>query len=146
MIKRLFLIFIYIYIQGCDNPVGVCQNDSFLVISSYLNQDENGYYEMEWLEGYTQPFTTLQAETGLSTKNIYWQSDRQYNVNHMGTDNWTDLVNPISYTDDDGVGNTVLGVWEEFVGDTITVYCNYTCYDCNIDYVDSLKVIIKNEE
>ncbi len=143
MIKRLFLIFIYIYIQGCTNPVSVCQNDSFLVISSYLAQDENGYYHMEFLDGYIQTFTTLQAETGLSTQGIYWNTDKEYYLSNGNIGDWTDLVNHNSYTDDDGIGHTVLGVWEEFVNDTITVYCNYTNYQCNVDYLDSIKVVIE---
>jgi hypothetical protein len=34
-----------------------------------------------------------------------------------------------------------LGVWEEFLGDTVTVYCGYK--DMCLDYIDSLKVIIE---
>ena len=55
---------------------------------------------------------------------------------------WTNLVNSASYTDEEGVAHTVLGIWPEFIGDTITVYCGYTD-QCDVHHVDSLKVIIE---
>ena len=59
----------------------------------------------------------------------------------MGYDEWANLVNSSSYTDEEGYARTVLGVWEIFVGDTITIYAGYTD-DCDIQYIDSLKVVI----
>ena len=147
MIKRWFLILCtYVYIQGCGDPYsstgGYCHDEGFLDMSSYLYIDNSGYYHMDFLEGHTQTFTTLKSETGLSTVQIYWQTDREYFVSNGVVGDWTDLVNRVSYTDDVGIGYTVLGVWEEFVGDTITVYCNYTNYNCNIKHYDSIRVII----
>jgi hypothetical protein len=52
------------------------------------------------------------------------------------------LVNSTSYTDGGGYAYTVLGVWEEFIGDTIIVYCGYEDM-CSLRYIDSLKVIIE---
>ena len=54
---------------------------------------------------------------------------------------WTNLVNGSSYTDEDGVAHTVLGVWEVFIGDTIKVWTGYTT-DCGTHRLDSLEVII----
>ena len=54
---------------------------------------------------------------------------------------WTSLVNQSSYTNNDGKAYTVLGVWENFIGDTIKVYSGYTD-NCNILHVDALEVII----
>ena len=59
----------------------------------------------------------------------------------MGYGEWANLVNGDSYTDENGRARTVLGVWETFVGDTITVYAGYKD-KCDIQYVDSLKVVI----
>ena len=99
---------------------------------------------MTHLNDYIQTFTTLRAETGIPTREIYWQTNREYYVSNGIVGEWTDLVNPVSYTDDFGIGHTVLGVWGNFIGDTITVYCNYTDYSCNMNHLDSIRVIIKN--
>ena len=48
----------------------------------------------------------------------------------------------IDTEDDDGIAYTVLGVWKNFVGDTIKVYCGYY-WDYGPQYLDSLKIIVE---
>jgi hypothetical protein len=45
-------------------------------------------------------------------------------------------------TDEDGNGIIIFGVWEEFIGDTISVYCGYSD-DCGNHLVDSIKIFIQ---
>jgi len=146
MVRNIILcIFIYILCVGCEtsNTMLMSCEDCYLDISApSLEQDNNGYYHMEWLDGYVQTFSTLDAETGLDYQKVYWTTNREVNIQHYGQDNWIDLVNSSSYTDDEGVAHTVLAVWEEFIGDTIKVYSGYT-NNCDILYVDSLGVIIE---
>ena len=145
MVKNNILyIFIYVLLIGCGDDVmtNSCSSDCYLDISApSLQMDENGYYHMEWLDGYVQTFSTLKAETGLDYQKVQWVSNKEINIQHYGQDNWTNLVNTSSYTDDEGVAHTVLGVWEQFVGDTIKVYSGYT-NNCSIRYIDSLKVVV----
>lgn len=137
--KSIWYIFIYILCIGCETPL-TCE-DCYLDISvPSLQMDENGYYHMEWLDGYVQTFSTLEAETGLDYQKVKWISNKEINIQ----DNWTNLVNTSSYTDDEGVAHTVLGVWEQFVGDTIKVYSGYT-NNCNIQYIDSLEVVVNHD-
>ena len=144
MVKNFNLyILIYIVSVGCESPSDtmVC-DDCYLDISApSLEMDENGYYHMEWLDGYVQTFSTLKVETGLDYQKVQWISNKEINIQHFGQDNWTNLVNQSSYTDDEGVAHTVLGVWEQFVGDTIKVYSGYT-NNCSIQYIDSLEVVV----
>ena len=143
MIRNINLwIFIYILCVGCETSHTMVCEDCYLNISApSLDIDENGYYHMEWLEGYVQTFSTLTAKTGLDYQKVQWVSNKEINIEHYGQDNWTNLVNTSSYTNDEGVAHTVLGVWEQFVGDTIKVYSGYT-NNCNIQYIDSLKVVV----
>ncbi len=46
-------------------------------------------------------------------------------------------------TDEYGNGSIIFGVWEEFIGNTITVYCGYTD-DCENHHLDSLKIKINS--
>mgnify|MGYP001384935592 CR=1 FL=1 len=77
----------------------------------------------------------------LYSEKVKWISNKEINIQHYGQDNWTNLVNTSSYTDDEGVAHTVLGVWEQFVGDTIKVYSGYS-NNCDILYIDSLEVVV----
>ena len=157
MVKNLFLvIFISVLITGCDNQYIVepdlweledeienTEVDYFLVLESYLPLDENGYYVMEFLNSYNQTFTTLSAETGSPDyyQKVAWISNKEI---WMGNQ-WINIVNESSYTDEYGQAHTVLGVWPEFIGDTIKVYAGYNDQYEN-HYLDSLEVIIKDEE
>ena len=144
MVKKLIIyIFIYTLLGGCstDNVVGTCDSNCYLDINApNLEIDNNEYYHMTFLFGYIQTFTTLEAQTGADNnyEKLKWISNKEI---HMGYGEWANLVNGDSYTDENGRARTVLGVWETFVGDTITVYAGYTD-KCDIQYIDSLKVVI----
>ena len=143
MVKNIILyIFIYVLCISCGDSIVTNDCNCYLDISApSLQIDENGYYHMEWLEEYVQTFSTLEARTGVDYQKVGWISNREMNVKYFNTTNWTNLVNTSSYTNNEGITYTVLGVWEEFVSDTIKVYCGYTD-ECNIEHKDSLEVII----
>ena len=152
MVKNLFMyIFIYILLVGCDtqsieqimtNDVG-CESNCYLRLEApNLQIDKNGYYHIEWLEGYSQTFTTLDAKTGTdSYHKVGW--DSYSGIMYQGK--FITCVNKSSYTNQtDGIAHTVLSVWESMVGDTITIYAEYTDW-CDIQYIQNLKVVIDNE-
>jgi hypothetical protein len=143
MVKNIiWCIFMYTLCVSCEPSNTMLCDDCHLDISApSLEMDENGYYHIEWLDEYVQTFSTLKAETGLDYQKVNWTSNKQVNIQHYGTDNWTYLVNTSSYTDDEGIAHTVLGVWEPFIGDTIKVYSGYT-NNCDIQYIDSLEVVV----
>ena len=144
MVKNIIkYIFIYILLVGCDSNgiLETCDSNCHLDVSApSLEIDSNDYYHMAFLSGYIQTFTTLEVQTGSdnSYKKVKWLSNKEI---YMGYDEWANLVNENSYTDEDGRARTVLGIWEIFVGDTIIVYAGYKD-KCDIQYVDSLKVVI----
>ena len=141
--KSILYIFIYTLLVGCDTLIlnNDCESDCYLEVEApSLQMDGNGYYHMEWLEGYTQTFSTLNANTGLDgVVKVMWESDSGIDYNGY----WVSSVNPASYTDN-GVAHTVLAVWEGQIGDTLTVYARYQD-DCGIEYLDSIKVVIEDE-
>ena len=143
-INFILYIFIYVLLTGCgDNTLtNVCESDCHLDIDAHeLTMDGNGYYHMEWLEGYNQTFVTIEADTGSDyiTK-VYWDTD-------LGMWWYGEVVKPInhaSYTDD-GIATTILGPWDIMINDTITVYSTYED-NCGYEYLDSIKVIVDNLE
>ena len=143
MVKNtLKYIFIYILLVGCESPL-TCEDCYIDITAPDLQIDENGYYHMEFLNSYVQTFSTLEAETGIIdyTQKVKWISDTEIFISGY----WIPLVNQFSYTDNDGKAYTVLGVWENFIGDTIKIYSGYTD-NCNILHIDSLEVIIDDEQ
>ena len=147
MVKKLFMyIFIYVILIGCEgkNPINSeCESDCFLEVEApELEIDENGYYHIEWLDGYTQTFSTLDAKTGIDGyQKVSWDS----NLGIMYGGEFVSCVNNSSYTNEnDGIAHTVMAIWEDMIGDTIKVYAGYTDI-CNIWKIDSIGVIVDNE-
>ena len=142
MVKNNILyIFIYVLLIGCGDDVmtNSCSSDCYLDMSApSLQMDENGYYHIEFLDGYSQTFSTLDAKTGSdNTYKIIWDSDS--GISYDGW--WISSVNNYSYTNQ-GTAHTVLSVWEENINDTITIYADYID-DCEIQHSDSIKVVVE---
>ena len=136
-IKSSFLILLLIV--GCNSITEPIEQNCNCRIDVYSNlPKQNEIYELTFNDSYVQTFTQLYVETecGLHTK-VSWDTNYQYRIN---TD-WVSLVNPSSMTDEDGDGIIIFGVWEEFIGDTISVYCGYTD-DCGNHHLDSLEIRI----
>ena len=143
MVKNIILyIFIYVLCIGCESSLMSCSDNCYIDTSApSLQMDENGYYHIEWLDSHIQTFSTLEVKTGIEHQKVIWISNKEINIQHNGIDNWINLVNRNSYTDNEGIAYTTLGIWEEFIGDTVKVYCGYTS-SCEIQYLDSLEVIV----
>ena len=63
MVKNtLKYIFIYILLVGCESPL-VCEDCYLDIKAPDLQMDSNGYYHIEYLDSYTQTFSTLEDET-----------------------------------------------------------------------------------
>ena len=143
--KSILYIFIYTLLIGCNiqNPVyaGECSGYELEISAPRLQKDWKGYYHMEWLDGYVQTFSTLKAETGSydNYQKVGWISNKEINI----SGEWTNLVNSSSYTNG-GVARQTMAVWEEMIGDTITIYAGFTDW-CDIQYLDSLGVIVEDE-
>ena len=103
----------------------------------------NGVYQLEYNQDLAQKYSTLSCATGCGwSEHIQWDSDYQYRINNE----WVSLVNPASMTDEDGNGKIVFAVWEEFIGETITIYGTYTD-DCGNNFLNSVKVkVVDNEQ
>ena len=136
-IYRLFILVTYLLLISCEDRQ-YC-SEHFLEIEAPNLQFSNGFYRMEYLPQYMQTFTTLKASTGSigQYQKLAWMSNREILIRDV----WTNTVNMMSYTDEYGEAYTVLSAWEQFINDTITVYCGFED-DCGKHYSDSLKVII----
>ncbi len=134
---RLLILVAYLLLISCED-IQYC-SEHFLEIEAPNLQYSNGFYRMEYLPQYMQTFTTLKASTGSTDEpqKLAWISDKEILIRDI----WTNTVNKVSYTDQYGKAYTVLSAWEQFINDTITVYCGFED-KCGTHYSDSLKVII----
>lgn len=115
-------------------------NNYYININTYLDIDSNNYYYLEFINGHIQTFTTFTVNTG--SINFYQKIRFLSNKEKYANGIWTNVIDSHSYTNENGQAYGVIGVWEDFIGDTIKVYAGYTD-ECYNNYVDSLDVIIK---
>ena len=138
----IIYIFIYIFVIGCSSDGIFNQNDSgcggtLEVSAPSLEVDGNGYYHIDFLQGYVQTFSTLKTSVGYDGEKVGWISNKEVLVGNT----WTNCIDAASYSDSNGNAYGVLSVWEGLVGDTITVYVGYTD-DCSEDFTDSIYIIV----
>jgi hypothetical protein len=149
MIKKIInYIFIYILLvicTGCDENIfgtdEICSECVLELNIPELDVDENGYYHLEFDENSIQTFTRIEAYVGVGMVYLGWMSDTQYCVDMWNHTSCHDVVNPASYSGSDGYAYQMVGVHQEHVGDTITVYCGY--YDnYDVQHLNQLRIII----
>ena len=144
MIRNLIsYIFIYVLLIGCESNIlapSECESDFEMELTSDLVIDENGYYHIEWLEGYNQTFATLEVITNIEGYNrIYWSCDSGIEYG----DEFISCVNGVSYTSN-GIAKQTMAVWEEMVGDTLTIHSGFEDW-CYTQHVRFIKIVVDNE-
>jgi len=146
--KTIKYIFIYISLLicvGCENSlVGVdetCSNCVLELDIPELTKDDNGYHHLNYNYDYIQTFAKIEAYVGVGYVHLSWVSDAEHCVQMWNYTDCNDVVNPASYSGNDGFAHQMMGVHQEHIGDTITVYCGY--YDeYNNEYLNQLRVIV----
>ena len=139
------LIIVGLLTIGCSdfNPIMSESEDCDcgLEITSTLPEN-NGINELEYNADLAQTYSILDASTECGwSQHIQWDSDYQYQIQGE----WISLVNPASMSDEDGNAKIVFAVWEDFIGDTITIYGGYTD-EHGHHFINSVRIKIVNEE
>tara|TARA_B100000427_G_C15263753_1_gene487729 strand:- start:152 stop:574 length:423 start_codon:yes stop_codon:yes gene_type:complete len=138
-----WLLLIGLFFIGCSSePESDCGGCGLEVYALDLEEVSSGHYRMEYDTSLTQTYTTLGAITdcGISRR-IQWDTNYKYRIQN----DLVSLVNPASMTDEFGEGRIIFAAWEPFIDYTVTVYCGYIDL-CGVEYLDSIKVTIVDEE
>jgi hypothetical protein len=121
-------------------------DDTLSVLDIYLEIDVlgldniDGYYTFVLdMENYQAPLT-LRALTGSydESQELEWATNKRIVVNGITYD----MIDSTSYTDEFGEGFMNLNIDGSLIGDTLTVYCSYSDGYQDVNFIDSLKVII----
>ena len=145
IIKYIFIYTISIMFIGCDNLMSPSQDSCdychLELEASNLSIDENGIYHLDFNNSEIQTFTQLRAYVGYEMEYLGWAT----NVTFEGcTWNYCEdvpIVNSSSYTLDDGYAYQMMGVMEENIGQTATIWVGY--YDnYGNQWLDSIRIKI----
>ena len=145
MIKYIFIYTICVITIGCESnvfgPSDECTNCHLEIEAPNLPMDKNGVYQLDYNDGEIQTFTQLKAYIGYEMEYVEWVT----NVTFEGCtwDYCEDIpvVNGSGYSSDDGYAYQMMGVMEENIGQTATIWVGY--YDeYENQWLDSIKVKI----
>ena len=144
IIKYIFIYTLCVLFVGCDSILTTddsCDYCNLELEAPDLWMDENGYYHLDYSDGALQSFTQLRAYVGYEYEYLGWTTNTSFEGCTWDYCEDVPIVNGASYTDEDGYGYTMLGVYEGNIGDIATIWVGY--YDnYGKQWLDSIKVII----
>ena len=109
------------------------ESGSYSTVNSDINEWDISLYDI-------QTFTKIHADIGQSYEKVGWTSNTYFDGCVFGYCEPVNVVNSASYSNSDGIAYTMMGIYEEHIGDTVIVYCGY--YNMETQYLDSIKIII----
>ena len=142
IIKYIFIYTICVITIGCDNPMSIETCDyCHLELEAPELPMMDGVYQLDYNDEELQTFTKLRAYVGYEMEYTGWTT----NVTFEGC-TWDycediPIVNGSSYSSDDGYAYQMMGVMEENIGQTATIWVGY--YDSyGTQWLDSIRVKI----
>ena len=143
IIKYIFIYTICVITIGCEsNPMSNQTCDyCYLELEAPDLPMIDDVYQLNYNDGSLQKHTRLRAYVGYELEYLGWTT----NVSFEGcTWNYCEnipVVNPASYSSDDGYAYQMMGVYSENIGQTATIWVGY--YDeYDNQWLDSIKVMI----
>ena len=146
IIKYIFIYTVCVITIGCEsNPMSPqqesCDYCHLELTAPFLSIDENGVYQLDYIDGSLQTFTRLTAYVGYDLEYLGWTTNITFEGCTWNYCEEISVVNGSSYTGDDGYGHTMMGVYEGNIGQTATIWVGY--YDnYGTQWLDSIKVKI----
>jgi hypothetical protein len=142
IIKYIFIYTICVITIGCDNPMSIETCDyCHLELEAPELPMMDGVYQLDYNDEELQTFTKLRAYVGYEMEYTGWTT----NVTFEGC-TWDycediPIVNGSSYSSDDGYAYQMMGVMEENIGQTATIWVGY--YDnYGTQWLDSIRIKI----
>jgi len=138
--------FVFLLLLCCSgNPVSPEPESDFLKIDARLDKDSAGYYHLVLNRNQNQTLHRISAVTnhdGDFPVKVGWDAfDMTGNIktwtytDGFGRKHEVDIINHVSYSDSDGIVNTMFAPVRSMVGDTVIVGSAYSNYETVSDFI-----------
>jgi len=142
IIKYIFIYTICVITIGCDNPMSNQSCDyCYLELEAPNLPMVNGVYQLDYNNGSLQTFTQLRAYVGYELEYVGWTTDTYFQGCTWNYCEDVPIVNGAGYSDDDGYSYQMMGVYEENIGQTATIWVGYRDGYGN-QWLDSIRIKI----
>jgi len=116
---KIILILLTLLLTSCDDVVS--GEEDYLILYMNTNQDNNGFYLVDYPDWQHNSYTSVQYET-LPYTRVYWTSVDSFTVEHMGQEITEPIINYSTYAGSDGTGQQMIYLYQDFIGDTLMIY------------------------
>jgi len=141
MINYIFIYILCVVFIGCENPNSVCEYCSLEIEAPDLLVDKDGIYHLDYDENQIQTFTQLKAYIGYEMEYVGWTTNVTFEGCTWGYCEDIPIVNSSGYSSEDGYAYQMMGVMEENIGQTATIWVGY--YDnYGTQWLDSIRIKI----
>ena len=146
VIKYIFIYTIGILFVGCDtNPItptqGFCDYCYLEIEAPNLPIDDDGVYQLDYDNNSIQTLTQLRAYVGYEYEYVGWTTDVTFEGCTWNYCEDVPIVNSSGYSSEDGYSYQMMGVMEENIGQTATIWVGYVD-NYGTQWLDSIKVKI----
>ena len=119
---RIILVLITLLLTSCDNNIMSPQTEEgHLSLHMNTETDENGFYIVDYPDWEDNSYTSVHYET-LPYTRIFWTSDDTFTAEHWGQEIIEPIINFSTYANGDGIGQQMIYLYQDFIGDTLMVY------------------------
>ena len=144
--RKLIFIFLLPLIIFNANLIG---NDTHLFsIYTNLPLDENGYFELEMINGsISENNTMFHVNTNSPTmQSVYWDCDTKFKYRPPGSRKLftADIIKYTPITDVNGLAFALFSPPYSMVGDTVAVWAGYKDSETGIEYSMQINIILKD--
>jgi len=135
------LIPLLILVFSCENVFDIDNSNNntdttTLDVYMELELDSNGYYLFDYPNESNNSYTYVKYTTNPTTR-IFWSSPDSFTIVHQGFPITEPIINYSTYSDENGNGQQMIYLYQEHIGDTLSVIGYYS------DYVwDSVNFIV----
>ena len=84
------------------------------------NMDENGFYHKTYPRGNASSYGRVYCET-LPTQRVFWGSPNTFDTYYQQQWFSTPIIQYSTYSSSDGIGQQLFYMYEQFIGDTLTI-------------------------
>ena len=116
------------------------QPDYTVDVYSELSLDDNGYYHFDYPDGEPHTYSYVKYDVNPSgIVRVFWNSPDEFITEYQGQSFSDPIISYSTYSDDNGSGKQMFYIYEDFIGDTLSIYGH-----TESDVYDVVQIIIDN--
>ena len=123
-IKRPIMVSIFLVSAiGCTEPNESIKSDDEIIIPLTLSMNANQdgeFYIFKYPRQSPSSYTSVEYKTDPITR-VFWTSPDSFTFIYWGREFTEPIINYSTYSRSDGTGKQMIYLYEDFIGDTLTV-------------------------